>query len=159
VRWGRCADPSPARLRTLTHEMAKLIDVAITSLDGCVAHEQGFLEWAQLDEGGHAFINDTRCSVGTGVYGRRIYETMAGWQTDATLAAQSEVRRDLAHIWEAADKIVYVSGLRTLGRLHARGPKPRRVNSIFFQCSGRRTGNNSGSGSSLASSLRIEVQP
>jgi hypothetical protein len=78
VRWGRCADPSPARLRTLTHEMAKLIDVAITSLDGCVAHEQGFLEWAQLDEGGHAFINDTRCSVGTGVYGRRIYETMAG---------------------------------------------------------------------------------
>jgi hypothetical protein len=86
------------------------------------------------------------CSVGAYVYRRRIYETMAGWQTDAILDAQSEVRWDFAYIWEAADKIVYVSGLRARGRLHPRGPKPRRVNSISFQCSGSRTGNNSGRG-------------
>lgn len=59
------------------------------------------------------------------------------------LAGQSEVRWGFAHIWAAADKIVYVSGLRARGRLHPRGLKPRRVNSISFQCSGSRTGNNS----------------
>jgi dihydrofolate reductase len=45
--------------------------------------------------------------VGTYLYGRRLYETMAGWETDATLAAQSEQMRDFAQIWQAADKIVY----------------------------------------------------
>ena len=83
----------------------------------------------------HAFINDLRCSVGTYVYGRRIYEKMAGWQTDATLAAQSEARRDFAHIRQAANKIVYVAGLRARVRLHPPRPKPRRVDSGFFHCS------------------------
>jgi dihydrofolate reductase len=42
-----------------------------------------------------------------------MYETMAGWETDATLAARSELMRDFAQIWQAADKIVYS---RTLDR-------------------------------------------
>jgi hypothetical protein len=82
----------------------------------------------------HAFINDLRRSAGTDVYGRRMYETMAGWQTDTTLAAQSEVMRDFAHIWQVAEKIVYVAGLRTRVPLHPPGPKPQRV-STFLQCS------------------------
>jgi hypothetical protein len=45
----------------------------------------------------HAFINDLRCSAGAYVYRRRIYETMAGWQTDALLAGQSKVRWGFAH--------------------------------------------------------------
>jgi hypothetical protein len=50
------------------------------------------------------FINDLRCSVGAYVYRRRIYETMAGWQTDAILAGQSGVRWGFAHLCEAADR-------------------------------------------------------
>jgi dihydrofolate reductase len=36
-----------------------------------------------------------------------MYETMAGWETDPTLADQSPVMRDFAAPWQAADKIVY----------------------------------------------------
>jgi hypothetical protein len=36
-----------------------------------------------------------------------MYETMAVWETDPTLAAHSEVMADFAQIWQAADKIVF----------------------------------------------------
>jgi hypothetical protein len=61
----------------------------------------------------HAFINDLQRSVGTYLYGRRMYETMAGWETDATLAAQSPLMRDFAQIWQAAEKVVYSKTLET----------------------------------------------
>jgi dihydrofolate reductase len=93
--------------------MAKLIYTAIASLDGYVADEEGKFEWAEPDEEVHAFINDLERSVGTYLYGRRMYETMAGWETDATLAAQSELMRDFAQIWQAAEKIVYSKTLET----------------------------------------------
>jgi dihydrofolate reductase len=60
----------------------------------------------------HAFINDLERPVGTYLYGRRMYETMAVWETDATLAARSELMRDFAQIWQAADKIVYSKTLQ-----------------------------------------------
>lgn len=87
--------------------MATLMYSAIASLDGYVADEHGNFDWAEPDEEVHAFINDLVRSTGTYLYGRRMYETMAAWETDATLAAQSEVIRDFAQIWQAADKIVY----------------------------------------------------
>ena len=87
--------------------MAKLRYSAIASLDGYVADEDGNFDWAEPDEEVHAFINDLERSVGTYLYGRRMYETMAGWETDAALAAGSELMRDFAQIWQAADKIVY----------------------------------------------------
>lgn len=55
----------------------------------------------------HAFVNDLERRVGTYLYGRRMYETMVGWETDPSLAEQSPVMRDFAKIWQAADKIVY----------------------------------------------------
>jgi dihydrofolate reductase len=93
--------------------MAKLIYSAIASVDGYVADEEGKFDWAEPDEEVHAFINDLERSVGTYLYGRRMYETMAGWETDATLAAQSELMRDFAQIWQAAEKIVYSKTLET----------------------------------------------
>jgi dihydrofolate reductase len=87
--------------------VAKLRYSAIASLDGYVADEDGNFDWAEPDEEVHAFINDLERSVGTYLYGRRMYETMAGWETDASLAARSELMRDFAQIWQAADKIVY----------------------------------------------------
>src|SRR3989442_11899289 len=86
---------------------ALLIYTAIASLDGYVADTDGNFDWAEPDEEVHGFINDLERPVGPYLYGRRMYETMAGWETDVTLAGQSELMRDFARIWQAADKIVY----------------------------------------------------
>jgi dihydrofolate reductase len=92
--------------------MAKLNFLTIASLDGYMADEDGNFDWAEPDEEVHAFINDLVRPTGTYLYGRRMYETMTVWETDATLAAQSEVIRDFAQIWQAADKIVYSRTLK-----------------------------------------------
>jgi dihydrofolate reductase len=93
--------------------MAKLIYSAITSLDGYIADEDGNFDWAAPDEEVHAFVNDLERPVGTYLYGRRMYEVMAPWETDPTLADQSRVMRDFAQLWQAADKIVYSKTLQT----------------------------------------------
>jgi dihydrofolate reductase len=92
--------------------MATLMYSTIASLDGYMADEDGNFDWAEPDEEVHAFINDLVRPTGTYLYGRRMYETMTVWETDATLAAQSEVIRDFAQIWQAADKIVYSRTLK-----------------------------------------------
>jgi dihydrofolate reductase len=100
--------------------MAKLIYSAITSLDGYVADVDGNFDWAAPDEEVHTFINDLERPVGTYLYGRRIYQVMAVWETDHTLADQSPVMRDFAQIWQAADKIVYSRTLETVSSARTR---------------------------------------
>ena len=99
---------------------ARLIHSAIASVDGYVADDQGKFDWAAPDAEVHEFINALERPVGTYLYGRRMYETMAGWETDPTLAARSEPMRDFAEIWRAADKVVYSRTLET-----ARTPRTR----------------------------------
>jgi dihydrofolate reductase len=93
--------------------MAKMIYTAIASVDGYTEDADGSFDWAAPGEDVHAFINDLQRPIGTYLYGRRMYETMAPWETDAGLAAKAEVTRDFAQIWQAAEKIVYS---RTLER-------------------------------------------
>jgi dihydrofolate reductase len=100
--------------------MAKLIYSAITSLDGYVADEEGNFDWAVPDEEVHTFINDLERPIGTYLYGRRMYETMAVWETDPTLAEQSPLMRDFAKIWQAADKIVYSKTLEAVSSAKTR---------------------------------------
>jgi dihydrofolate reductase len=100
--------------------MAKLIYSAITSLDGYIADQDGNFDWAVPDEEMHAFINDLERPIGTYLYGRRMYETMAGWETDPTLAAQEGVMRDFAEMWQAADKIVYSKTLEKVSTAKTR---------------------------------------
>ena len=71
--------------------MARLIYSAIASLDGYVEDEDGRFDWARPDEEVHAFVNDLERPVGTYLYGRRMYETMAYWETGA---GESAVTRD-----------------------------------------------------------------
>ena len=61
--------------------MAKLIYTAITSLDGYIEDDNGRFDWAEPDAGVHSYVNDLERPVGTHLYGRRMYETMAVWQT------------------------------------------------------------------------------
>jgi dihydrofolate reductase len=87
--------------------LAKLIYSAITSLDGYVADKNGNFDWAAPDEELHTFVNDQERHVGTYLYGRRLYEVMAFWETAHTLADQPQFIQDYTRIWQAADKIVY----------------------------------------------------
>jgi len=91
--------------------MAKLIYSAIASLDGYIADENGNFDWAAPDEEVHAFVNDLERPIGTYLYGRRMYDVMVAWETMDTGADQQPAMRDYAHIWRAADKIVYSSTL------------------------------------------------
>ena len=92
--------------------MARLIYSAIASLDGYTADPSGNFDWAAPDADVHAFVNDLEREAGTYLYGRRMYETMAVWETDPSLAEGSEIARDFAEVWQAADKIVYSTTLR-----------------------------------------------
>lgn len=87
--------------------MAKLIYSAITSLDGYIADEEGKFDWAAPDEEVHAFVNDLERSVGTYLYGRKMYEVMVAWENPDTLGDGSSAMKEFAQIWQAADKIVY----------------------------------------------------
>ncbi len=100
--------------------MGKLIYSFLVSLDGYVTDQQGNFDWAMPDEEVHAFINDLQRPIGTYLYGRRLYETMSGWETDPSLAAQSEVMRDFAHQWQAAEKIVFSTSLPTVSTTRSR---------------------------------------
>ena len=86
--------------------MARLIFSAIASLDGYTADEAGKFDWAAPDAELHAFVNDLERGVGTHLYGRRMYQTMAVWET-MDVSAEPDVMRDYAGIWRAADNVVY----------------------------------------------------
>ena len=97
--------------------MAKLIYSAIASLDGYVADEDGKFDWAAPGEEVHAFVNDLERPVGTYLYGRRMYEVMAVWET---IDDSSPVMRDYAQIWRAADKVVYSKTLDAVSSARTR---------------------------------------
>jgi dihydrofolate reductase len=93
--------------------MANLTYSAIASLDGYIADEDGKFDWAAPDEEVHRFVNDLERSVGTYLFGRRMYEVMAFWETAHTLPDQPPFEQDFAQIWQAADKVVYSRTLET----------------------------------------------
>lgn len=91
--------------------MADLIYSMITSLDGYVADAAGGFDWAEPDEAQLEVINRQERAIGTYLYGRRMYEMLAVWETDPSLAAASPANADYAGIWRAADKVVYSTTL------------------------------------------------
>lgn len=90
--------------------MARLLYSGITSLDGYVADATGSFAWAEPDEEVHAYINDAHGTVGTHLYGRRLYEVLVAWETISTTDGLA-VMRDFAAAWQKADKIVYSTTL------------------------------------------------
>jgi dihydrofolate reductase len=92
--------------------MARLIYSMMISLDGYTEDEQGRFGWgAPADEEVHAYVNALAASVGTYLYGRRMYETMVYWETADALPDQPPVEREWTRQWKAAEKIVYSSTL------------------------------------------------
>jgi len=96
-----------------------LVYSVIASLDGYTADAEGKFDWAEPDEEVHAFVNEHERGIGTYLYGRRMYETMVGWET-VPLAGQSQPTRDFAEIWRAADKVVYSTTLTAVSSARTR---------------------------------------
>ena len=100
--------------------MARLIYASNMSLDGCTEDERGAFDWAPPDDDVFASTTDLLRTVGTFLYGRRLYETMAVWETDPALAAQSDLMADFATAWQAASKVVYSTTLATVSTANTR---------------------------------------
>ena len=100
--------------------MAKLIYVANVSLDGYIEDAHGEFDWTAPSDEVFSFITELVRPAGTYLYGRRMYETMAVWETDPTLGAQSELTADFANLWQAAGKIVYSTTLHGVTTTNAR---------------------------------------
>jgi len=88
--------------------MAKLIYMMNTSLDGYTEDEHGDFGWtAPRDEEVHTWIFEHVSSFRICLYGRKVYETMAYWETAQTIPNQPQFVLDFAKQWQAAEKIVY----------------------------------------------------
>lgn len=91
--------------------MATLSYTAITSLDGFIEDTDGSFGWAMPDEEVHAFINDLERDIGTHLYGRRMYETMAVWETVVAGPDVADVAVDYGEVWRGLDKVVFSTTL------------------------------------------------
>jgi dihydrofolate reductase len=91
--------------------MGKLIYSMITSLDGFVSDLAGSFGWRAPEQEVHEFINEQSRSIGTNLYGRRMYETMVYWETAHTASEQPPFLVEYARIWQASGKIVYSTTL------------------------------------------------
>jgi dihydrofolate reductase len=89
----------------------KLIYASNVSIDGFTEDADGGFDWAPADDDVFASITALMASAGTYLYGRRMYEVMAVWETEPALAAQSDLRANFAQAWQAAAKVVYSTTL------------------------------------------------
>jgi len=87
--------------------MAKLIYTAITSLDGLIEDNEGRFDWAMPDAELHAFLNELERPIRTHLYGRRMYETMAVWETVVADPSVHVAEVEYAELWRGLDKVVY----------------------------------------------------
>jgi dihydrofolate reductase len=100
--------------------VGKLIYIAISSLDGYIADEDGKFDWGEPDEEVHTFVNNVMRPIGTYLLGRRMYEVMVWWESTPTGADQPAFSREFAKMWRAAEKIVYSKTLKTASSARTR---------------------------------------
>ena len=104
--------------------MGKLIYSLNVSLDGFAATPEGGLDWATVDDELHTWFNDQAKALQASLYGRRMYELMAGyWPTGEDDPSATDATREFARIWKPMPKIVFSTSLEHVehnGRL-ARG--------------------------------------
>ncbi len=100
--------------------MTKLIYVTNVSLDGYIEDERGSFDFGPMDAELFRCYTDLLQSAGTFLYGRRLYEGMALWETDATLAARSDQMAEFATAWQTANKVVYSTTLTAASTANTR---------------------------------------
>ena len=80
----------------------------------------GAFDLFRPDDDVFAYTTELLRSLGTFLYGRRLYETMAVWETNTALAAESHLTADFAAAWQAADKVVYSTTLAAVSTANTR---------------------------------------
>lgn len=91
--------------------MTRIIYSVASSLDGYNSDPQGDFSWAFPDETVVAALTADAESVGTYLLGRRMYETMAVWETDPSAAEGSPASEEFARLWQRTEKVVFSSTL------------------------------------------------
>jgi len=91
--------------------MGTLIYTAITSLDGYIEDVDGRFDWSVPDAEVHAFANELERTIGIHLYGRRMYETMAVWETVEAGPDVDPVEVEYAELWRDLDKVVFSTTL------------------------------------------------
>jgi dihydrofolate reductase len=86
--------------------MGRLLFSAICSLDGYINDTSGAFDWAAPSAEVHAHVNAEERSVGTYLYGLRMYQVMRAWQ-DFPGPDDPEVMAEYARLWRDADKVVF----------------------------------------------------
>ncbi|MBT9273708.1 dihydrofolate reductase family protein [Phycicoccus sp. MAQZ13P-2] len=100
--------------------MAKLHYINNVSLDGYCEDEQGAFEWGPMPDDVFQTYIELLKPVGTFLYGRRLYETMSGWETMPALAEQSALTAEFSGVWKAPNKVVYSSTLTDVATRNTR---------------------------------------
>lgn len=103
--------------------MAKLVYLTNASLDGYIEDTTGALDLYTPDDRVFAATTELLRGYGTLLYGRRLYESMAVWETDPALAELSDLNAVFARTWRAPEKIVYS---RTLSSVPTRSTRIER---------------------------------
>jgi dihydrofolate reductase len=91
--------------------MGKLIYAMITSVDGYVSDPDGNFGWGAPEQEVHEFVTEQYQSIGTYLYGRRMYETMVFWETAHDEPDAPPYIVEYARDWQSKDKIVYSTTL------------------------------------------------
>ena len=95
--------------------MRKIIYLMSVSLDGYVEGPDGKFGWSRPDEEVHRFYNKIAQDLDAFLYGRRMYETMAVWETMDQDPAMPDYIREFAQIWKNKRKVVVSRTLKTVG--------------------------------------------
>lgn len=101
--------------------MGRLVYSMFSSLDGYASDTSGSSDWGgALDPALHDFVSEQTRTVGTYLYGRRMYQTMTFWETALDLPDAPEFVRTYAAVWQAADKVVYSTTLEQVSSARTR---------------------------------------
>ena len=107
--------------------MGRLIFSMSVSLDGFVDTPAHSLDWVRVDEELHREFNEESRSVGTSLYGRRMYELMTGyWPTAERDPDGTPATIEFARIWQATPKVVFSRTLESV----AHGARLVRENAV-----------------------------
>jgi dihydrofolate reductase len=100
--------------------MRRLIYSMGTSLDGYIEDANGTIEFTAPDEELHQFHNDRAKRTGVHLYGRRLWETMAVWETLDEDPGTEPVMREWAELWRTMPKVVFSHTLESVSGSNVR---------------------------------------
>lgn len=86
------------------------------SLDGYIEGPRGELDWNRVDERLHRHFNEQERASQVLLYGRRLYQLMAGYWPDARDdSSLPDYMREYSNIWREKQKVVFSGSLREVG--------------------------------------------